>query len=107
MPQTIDPTSRRSGLTDLSLTIRWLVSRQVGYEDEEDTDEVAEPIIELAGVYKEKTLVPGLTLEDTEFVGLNGRCNKAADTCYAFWVAASLSVRCVALQHELMLNTLT
>ena len=26
-------------------------------------------------------------------VGLNGRCNKIADTCYAFWVGASLSVR--------------
>ena len=26
------------------------------------------------------------------FAGFNGRCNKVADTCYAFWVGASLSV---------------
>ena len=25
--------------------------------------------------------------------GFNGRCNKIADTCYAFWVGASLAVR--------------
>ena len=25
--------------------------------------------------------------------GFNGRCNKVADTCYAFWVGASLAVR--------------
>ncbi|KAJ5032452.1 uncharacterized protein L3040_009056 [Drepanopeziza brunnea f. sp. 'multigermtubi'] len=92
MPKAEDPKSPRPVLTDLSLTIRWLVSRQVGYEDEEDTDEDAEPIIKPDGVYKEKNLVTGFTLEDTEFVGLNGRCNKAADTCYAFWVAASLSM---------------
>lgn len=25
--------------------------------------------------------------------GMNGRCNKPADTCYSFWVGASLAVR--------------
>lgn len=34
-----------------------------------------------------------VSLEDSEFVGFNGRCNKPVDTCYAFWVSASLNVR--------------
>lgn len=30
---------------------------------------------------------------DLAWTGYNGRCNKIADTCYAFWVGASLNVR--------------
>ncbi|KAH6709319.1 terpenoid cyclases/protein prenyltransferase alpha-alpha toroid [Leptodontidium sp. 2 PMI_412] len=83
------------GLTDRIATIGWLLSRQVGYidEDEEDEeeDEVSqEPIVKLAGVYKDDRLV--IAAEDHEFVGLNGRCNKPVDTCYSFWVAGSLSL---------------
>ena len=29
---------------------------------------------------------------DQVSAGFNGRCNKVADTCYAFWVGASLAV---------------
>lgn len=29
---------------------------------------------------------------DLNWTGYNGRCNKIADTCYAFWVGASLDV---------------
>jgi geranylgeranyl transferase type-1 subunit beta len=38
--------------------------------------------------------VPGLSLQDVDFVGFNGRCNKSVDTCYAYWVTASLDVSC-------------
>jgi geranylgeranyl transferase type-1 subunit beta len=83
------------GLTDIPATIRWLVSRQVGYKEEDD-DEVEDPTQSqreaLAGVYKDGPSVPGLSLEDEEFVGFNGRCNKMVDTCYAYWVIASLDV---------------
>lgn len=84
------------GLTNIPATIRWLVSRQVGYRDEEDEDEYEDPMRSqreaLAGVYKDGLAVPGLSFEDEEFVGFNGRCNKAVDTCYAYWVMASLDV---------------
>lgn len=30
--------------------------------------------------------------ESHDFIGFNGRCNKMVDTCYAFWVGASLGV---------------
>ena len=43
----------------------------------------------LAGIH---TPLTKLSLQDDQFVGFNGRCNKRADTCYAFWVGASLSV---------------
>jgi len=33
-----------------------------------------------------------LSLKDSPFVGFNGRSNKRADTCYAFWVTASLAM---------------
>ncbi|KAG9236909.1 terpenoid cyclases/protein prenyltransferase alpha-alpha toroid [Amylocarpus encephaloides] len=85
------------GLTNIPATIHWLVSRQVGYREEEESDEGGELSQRdqrnaLAGVYKDEPLVPGLSLEDEEFIGFNGRCNKNVDTCYAFWVGGSLDI---------------
>jgi geranylgeranyl transferase type-1 subunit beta len=71
-------------------TIHWLVSRQMAYTAEQDEDEEEgekeQPKIELQGVYTDEAH------EDADFVGFNGRCNKRADTCYAFWVGAALTV---------------
>ncbi len=83
--------SLRPGLTNIHATIRWLVSRQVEYVEEEE-DALEEPEVKLAGVYRDGPTVPGLSFEDSDFVGFNGRCNKSVDTCYAFWVNASLNV---------------
>jgi geranylgeranyl transferase type-1 subunit beta len=84
------------GLTNIPLTIRWLVSRQVGYRVDEEEDEDEDPAKAqreaMVGIHKDKFSVPGLSLEDEEFVGFNGRCNKNVDTCYTFWVVASLDV---------------
>jgi len=30
--------------------------------------------------------------EDISWIGINGRCNKVADTCYAFWVCGSVGM---------------
>ncbi|KAH8602740.1 terpenoid cyclases/protein prenyltransferase alpha-alpha toroid [Bisporella sp. PMI_857] len=86
------PTSNISiflpGLTNVPATVRWLVSRQLNYvpkdedensEDEEDTS-------------YDQSDMSGSVLEGGAFVGFNGRCNKRADTCYAFWVIASLAM---------------
>ncbi|KAE8452101.1 hypothetical protein EG329_001568 [Mollisiaceae sp. DMI_Dod_QoI] len=79
-----------SGLTDVPSTIRWLVSRQIGYTAEQDKEEEEHlPQVKLQGVYMEEVIPV-----DESFVGFNGRCNKRADTCYAFWVGAALNMLC-------------
>lgn len=71
----------------------------MGYtaEDDEEEHEPA-PKVKLQGVYTEEPAPEGEL-----FVGFNGRCNKRADTCYAFWVGAALNV-CFTPSAEL--NTL-
>ncbi|KUJ22387.1 terpenoid cyclases/Protein prenyltransferase [Mollisia scopiformis] len=82
-----------SGLTNVDSTIRWLVSRQTGYTTESDEEEEGDaehaPAVKLQGIYTEEP-----AHEDEEFVGFNGRCNKRADTCYAFWVGAAINMLC-------------
>lgn len=91
--------------------VRWLVSRQTIYLREEDDlveeDEVmnedgdsgsksfhkdnAYPATSLTSASSPDEAIEA-PLELLKCAGLNGRCNKVADTCYAFWVGASLSV---------------
>lgn len=88
------------GLTNFPATVRWLVSRQVEYKVDEEEDDHAENHINplqdkreaLTGMHDavEPPSVAGLSLHEKHFVGFNGRCNKGADTCYAFWVGGSL-----------------
>ncbi|QSZ28642.1 hypothetical protein DSL72_003141 [Monilinia vaccinii-corymbosi] len=73
-----------AGLTNLPDTIRWLALRQASYNEQEEGVE---------GDHKEAAshyhFVPKV---DSTFVGFNGRCNKRVDTCYCFWVGASLNM---------------
>jgi geranylgeranyl transferase type-1 subunit beta len=82
------------------------MSRQIGYTPDEDSDDDSLPDQDtrnvLAGIHPEP-LIPSLSTTDPEFVGFNGRCNKTVDTCYAFWVTASLNV----LLPSLLLANLT
>ena len=100
------------GLTNFPATVRWLVSRQVGYSGDEDEDENeddhSQPLQDqrdaLAGVYEgsaDPSSLTGLSLNENQFVGFNGRCNKRVDTCYAFWVGASLNVGETSLMFEI------
>jgi geranylgeranyl transferase type-1 subunit beta len=110
MENASNPTS--PGLTNLPATVRWLVSRQIAYNDEDEgnDEESCDALPEqdqrdaLAGIHKEPAdslSLDELLLHETQFVGFNGRCNKRADTCYAFWVGASLDVRmlCRLISH--------
>ena len=100
-----------AGMSNIPGTILWLVSRQSVYEefsDESDDDEIdsekedphLEAKMKMMGIHdfnKSKTSISDIPLlspmsDDTQWVGFNGRCNKKVDTCYAFWVAASLDV---------------
>lgn len=80
------------------------MSRQVGYKEEEEEEDETEakasapPLLQ--GVYENEPLVPGLSLGDVDFVGFNGRCNKKVDTCYAYWVTASLDVSAIIRRSD-------
>ena len=93
--------------------LRWLVSRQTLYLQEEDDDGLLHED-ELSDLNANSTFLAfqkgdarpansripqvaevqpiELSAEELECAGFNGRCNKVADTCYAFWVGASLAV---------------
>lgn len=73
----------QEGIVDPNLTFRWCASRQTTEFDEddgEDTDSEDNP---------DET---SPHVSETEWVGINGRPNKIADTCYSWWVAGSLAV---------------
>ena len=72
------------GVFDIERTTHWLLSRQtLDFVDEADSDDEDSP-------------EPG----DIRWVGFNGRCNKIADTCYAWWVGGALAVS----DHSFNLN---
>ncbi|KAK0648925.1 terpenoid cyclases/protein prenyltransferase alpha-alpha toroid [Cercophora newfieldiana] len=77
----------RSGIRDVPGLMHWLASRQFVYltnDSESDEDDAVNFVL------PESLAV--LSLEDNQrHVGVNGRCNKAADTCYSWWVGASLA----------------
>jgi geranylgeranyl transferase type-1 subunit beta len=94
--------------------LHWLVSRQTsllkeeseGEGEEEDGESEPEGPIGHHHNHHQSTNVkqfgnllpipPVLEAEalplDFDCAGFNGRCNKPADTCYSFWVGASLGV---------------
>ncbi|KAM3065920.1 geranylgeranyl transferase type-1 subunit beta [Clarireedia jacksonii] len=102
--ETPESKNTSAGLTNLPETLRWLVLRQSAYTDadgkDEDEDEDEDEEEEQQG--SEKTASDHLFVPDVDptFVGFNGRCNKRADTCYTFWVGASLDM----LGHSDLIN---
>lgn len=68
-------------------TIRWLVSRQTVTEDDDSDDDGIGP-----AESDEPPSMAKLSVNEADQVGCNGRCNKKADTCYCFWVGASLEM---------------
>ena len=87
---------------------RWLVYRQTSQlsEDEDElpagTPKVFQPASHVQGIHPaeaEEGATPRINPPSIEvpperlgWAGFNGRCNKAADTCYAWWVGGSLGV---------------
>lgn len=68
-------------------TIRWLASRQTVTEDDDSDDDGIGP-----AESDEPLSMAKLSVNESDQVGCNGRCNKKADTCYCFWVGASLEM---------------
>ena len=70
--------------------IRFLVSRQFAFVEQEDDDDADEDP-ETAN-FAQPSLA-ALSLEDSiTHIGFNGRCNKAADTCYCWYASGALSI---------------
>lgn len=109
LPPSQKPDGVARGVTHLPQTLKWLVSRQTAtldtddgldtYNDETDTSETchdAHSFVKLGPPNSRQgesnmkgVLHPHFELQ---WVGVNGRCNKVADTCYAYWVSAPLKL---------------
>jgi geranylgeranyl transferase type-1 subunit beta len=83
---------RVTALTNIPGTIRWLLSRQLAYSDEEEGEGPSSLQIKSDLGPTEVPSLAGLSLNEAICIGFNGRANKLADTCYCFWVPASLEV---------------
>ncbi|KAF1992887.1 geranylgeranyl transferas-like protein type i beta subunit [Amniculicola lignicola CBS 123094] len=97
------------GIPNLPLLLKWLVSRQtLTLEEEDNTDTLGDEIDSSATCHDSHSFIKlgsypsvgGRQSFDTQptshfelsWVGLNGRCNKIADTCYAYWACAPLHI---------------
>lgn len=102
-----EPDDRLRGVTNLPMTLHWLASRQTLtieeeeplHEDETDSSEPDQHSRSFVKVksYPEEDRERSVNNQpkshpELEWVGLNGRCNKIGDTCYAYWVCAPLQV---------------
>lgn len=99
------------GITNISRTLGWLVSRQT-VTLEEDIDDGTDGLTyqtsesdtcRHAPKFDKMDLHSTLPVNRSEpaspharsdliWVGMNGRCNKAADTCYAYWTCTPLQI---------------
>lgn len=100
------------GSVEFESLVGWLVARQtsdLGGEEEEE-EETSDGKLHTTGevIPNLQATLEGLSLKDRlgslppvppqshgsiECAGFSGRCNKFADTCYSFWIMATLSVR--------------
>jgi geranylgeranyl transferase type-1 subunit beta len=88
-----------AGIPNITALVHWLVSRQFTwtaecedeYDDSDDEDEDA-PTTKNTTAEVPVEDMAAITLEDSKLTGFNGRLNKIADTCYAWWVAGSLQM---------------
>lgn len=99
--------SRKTALTNLPRTIRWLLSRQLMCynSDGDERDQNLDSLHENPDHENSEAGMPSPpaspSLSEAFCVGFNGRANKLADTCYCFWVTASLEVGTYKLRYDL------
>lgn len=89
------------------MTLHWLVSRQTTCLEENEYYNLEDLPVASVSPYKPFHVlgaVPVLAtdrhpdalavpdLQELQWAGFNGRCNKIADTCYSWWVGGSLAV---------------
>ena len=101
----------RLGAVFVENVTKWLVSRQTlmlhegdefpmaGNEPPDSTPTFFPPKFHVRGPFPvsiAEASLPNDSIQisshDLQWAGFNGRCNKVADTCYAFWVGGTLGV---------------
>jgi geranylgeranyl transferase type-1 subunit beta len=104
-----NPDGLLRGVSNVPRTLHWLVSRQTTtlddddgldtYNDETDTSETchdAHTFVKLgtypSGQAESNTKGRPHIHFELQWVGMNGRPNKTADTCYAYWTCTPLQV---------------
>ncbi|KAL5121931.1 geranylgeranyl transferase type-1 subunit beta [Pleosporales sp. CAS-2024a] len=97
------------GITNLPNTLKWLASRQTAtldsnhgidtLNDETDTSETGHDAHSFVKLGSYLSTQPETNIKEApkphsepQWVGVNGRCNKVADTCYAYWVLTPLKL---------------
>lgn len=84
-----------SGLGNIDGLVKWLVHRQVPFEKKDAMQDEDWQHIQDLGSEEEKADASKIELGTDGrplWGGFHGRCNKKADTCYSFWIGASLDV---------------
>ena len=84
-----------SGLENIDGLVKWLVHRQVPFEKKDAMQDDDWQHIHDSGSEEEKADATKIELGTDGrplWGGFHGRCNKKADTCYSFWIGASLDV---------------
>jgi geranylgeranyl transferase type-1 subunit beta len=78
----------QAGIRSIPKLAHWLASRQFAYLDAQEEDDQDDPVN-----FTQPLDLSALSLEENlRHVGYNGRSNKVADTCYCWWVGASLDM---------------
>lgn len=99
------------GPASMERLVQWLTSRQttalheddfpMSEEDDLEANQEQYPSQRGGGQSTSGKFIGAIQLNDSRLqfkedppkhVGLNGRCNKPADTCYTFWTGGSLTV---------------
>ncbi len=103
------PDNRIRGVTNLQSLLHWLAARQtVTLEDDDSIDTFSDETNTAntchdAHSFVKENIQPTVSISttthtqpktpfDLSWIGLNGRCNKIADTCYAYWVLTPLQI---------------
>lgn len=84
-----------NGVSSHANVVRWLVHRQLPFENRDGYDPDEYDDILVMGTHAEQTEATKVELGTNGrplWGGFNGRTNKRGDTCYSFWVGASLDV---------------
>ena len=74
----------REALTDFDQTLQWLVNRQTIDFDDDDDEETDDAEKQTIDTFPDPSELP--------WIGMNGRTNKLADTCYSWWGTGTLAV---------------
>ncbi|KAK8050079.1 type-1 proteins geranylgeranyltransferase subunit beta [Apiospora phragmitis] len=91
-----------AGIPNIAAMVRWLVSRQIVFTDSDESDSEEEAEDKMTAVPTSE--MASLSVTGPVLGGFNGRPNKVADTCYAWWVAGALHVLNDALPEAASLN---